>query len=177
MDIELSRTFAKAKPVPDSTPPGLVGHDVQFYRSDAFLVRRVTDFLAAGAKAGQPLVVIATQPHREAFAAIEVRSGASDSLVGISVADSGVGIPDNKLEEIFEPFVQIERSLTSPMEGAGLGLAISRDLARAMGGDVAVRSRLGEGSVFTFELPLASELSPAYAALANEDLSALQREA
>jgi signal transduction histidine kinase len=89
---------------------------------------------------------------------IELRACASNDVARISVRDSGVGIPEDKLEEIFEPFVQVERHLTSPTEGTGLGLAISRDLARAMGGELLVRSRVGEGSVFTFELPLANEL-------------------
>ena len=71
-----------------------------------------------------------------------------------------MGIAADKLEAIFEPFVQVERSLTSPSEGAGLGLAISRDLARAMGGELRVRSTVGQGSVFTLELPLARESTP-----------------
>jgi signal transduction histidine kinase len=95
---------------------------------------------------------------------IEVDSRAVDGMVRISVCDSGVGIPTDKLETIFEPFVQVDRKLTSPVEGAGLGLAISRDLARAMGGDLRVRSRVGEGSVFTFELPGATEVAAAQAA-------------
>ena len=92
---------------------------------------------------------------------IEVQSSATESVARISVRDSGVGIPADKLDAIFEPFVQVERKLTSPAEGAGLGLAISRDLARAMGGDLRVRSKVGEGSVFTLDLPLAQEAVPA----------------
>jgi signal transduction histidine kinase len=70
------------------------------------------------------------------------------------VRDTGVGIPEEKLEAIFEPFVQLGRTLTSAHEGTGLGLAISRDLARGMGGDLAVRSELGVGSAFTLTMPL-----------------------
>jgi len=73
--------------------------------------------------------------------------------VQICVTDTGVGIPEAQLEKIFEPFVQVGRSLTQQHEGTGLGLAISRDLARAMGGDISVDSEVGHGSTFTLTLP------------------------
>jgi signal transduction histidine kinase len=76
-----------------------------------------------------------------------------------AVRDTGVGIATERLEEIFEPFVQIDRGLSSPKGGTGLGLAISRDLARAMGGDITAASVPGEGSVFTVALPLSTETS------------------
>jgi PAS domain S-box-containing protein len=76
-----------------------------------------------------------------------------DARVEIEVRDSGIGIAPDKLEAIFEPFVQVGRALNNPSEGTGLGLAISRDLARAMGGDLTVRSAPGEGSTFTLVLP------------------------
>ena len=71
----------------------------------------------------------------------------------ITVRDTGPGIPADKLEEIFEPFVQLGRSLSSGHDGAGLGLAISRELARAMQGNLTVASSPGEGSEFTLTLP------------------------
>jgi len=73
--------------------------------------------------------------------------------VSIAVSDTGVGIPPDHLEKIFEPFVQVGRSLTQSQEGTGLGLAISRDLARGMGGDVFATSEHQKGSRFTLILP------------------------
>jgi PAS domain S-box-containing protein len=78
------------------------------------------------------------------------------SSVRIRVRDTGVGIPADRLEAIFEPFVQVERGThpySSRAEGTGLGLSISRELARAMGGDLVAESRVGEGSTFTLSLP------------------------
>jgi signal transduction histidine kinase len=76
---------------------------------------------------------------------------ASESVT-VRITDTGVGIPSDKLEAVFEPFVQVRTDFTRRVEGTGLGLAISRDLARGMGGDLRVRSELGVGS--TFELIL-----------------------
>ena len=73
----------------------------------------------------------------------------------VHVADTGIGIAPGKLESIFEPFVQVDTGPTRRKEGTGLGLAISRELARAMGGDVTVRSEVGRGSTFTLTLPVA----------------------
>jgi PAS domain S-box-containing protein len=73
----------------------------------------------------------------------------------VSVQDTGMGIPADKLEMIFDPFVQVDPSHTRTTEGSGLGLSISRDLARGMGGDLTVQSAVGEGSTFTLTLPLA----------------------
>ena len=71
----------------------------------------------------------------------------------VTVHDTGVGIPADKLEAIFEPFVQLGRELHAPIGGTGLGLSISRGLARAMGGDLTATSELGKGSTFTVTLP------------------------
>ena len=77
------------------------------------------------------------------------------SRVRVVVSDTGRGIPPHKLEAIFEPFVQVDKRFTRQTEGVGLGLAISRDLARGMGGDLTVESTLAEGSRFTLSLPAA----------------------
>jgi signal transduction histidine kinase len=88
---------------------------------------------------------------------IDVSCDVRDDEVDLHVRDTGIGIPGDKLEEIFQPFVQLGRGTAAPGEGTGLGLAISRDLMRGMGGELAVKSTLGKGSVFTITLPIARE--------------------
>jgi PAS domain S-box-containing protein len=81
-----------------------------------------------------------------------------DDTAAVRVVDTGLGIPTEKLEAIFQPFVQVDQNFTREGQGTGLGLAISRDLARAMGGDISVRSELGAGAVFTLTLPRATAM-------------------
>ena len=83
---------------------------------------------------------------------ITLASNASDGLVTISVCDTGEGIPANMQDAIFEPFVQVHASRTREHAGVGLGLAISRDLARGMGGDLALEATSKEGSTFVLSL-------------------------
>ena len=78
-----------------------------------------------------------------------------DGMMHLAVSDTGIGIPGEKLAAIFEPFVQVERHFTSMHEGTGLGLTISRDLARRMGGDLAASGNADGGSTFTLTMPLA----------------------
>ena len=91
--------------------------------------------------------------HTGAGGRVTVRCAVLRKHAEIAVIDTGTGVPKDKLEAIFEPFVQLGRSLSSAHEGMGLGLSISRDLARAMHGDLTVSSRVGEGSTFTLSLP------------------------
>lgn len=84
---------------------------------------------------------------------VTVSTAFGDDIASVFVADTGRGIPADKLDVIFEPFVQLGRSLSSSHEGTGLGLSISRDLARAMKGDLTVASKEGVGSTFTLTLP------------------------
>jgi signal transduction histidine kinase len=74
----------------------------------------------------------------------------------VEVTDTGVGIPADKLQSAFEPFVQLERGQSPEMGGTGLGLSISRDMARAMDGDLTATSEVGKGSVFRLTLPRAA---------------------
>ena len=73
----------------------------------------------------------------------------------IEVADSGLGIPAHEQHRIFEKFYRLDPAMTRGIGGSGLGLYISRELVRQMGGQLSVSSRLGEGSTFSVMLPLA----------------------
>lgn len=92
---------------------------------------------------------------------ITLSSEAVGNCIEIKVADTGPGISPEKLERIFEAFVQAERRLNQPVQGVGLGLAISQDLAKGMGGGVSVESVVGKGSTFTLSLPRAPRMDPA----------------
>lgn len=80
------------------------------------------------------------------------------SIATLSVKDSGIGIPENRLCELFVPFSQLDTALNRQANGTGLGLSISRKLAELMGGSLTVNSREGHGSCFTLFLPVAKEL-------------------
>src|SRR5205807_1998349 len=107
----------------------------------------------------------------------DTRLPASRSYLRFSVADTGAGIPEAKLLSIFDPFVQAESGHSRTREGSGLGLTISRRLARLMGGDLTVNSELGKGSRFTLWLPSEMSVKPLDTAPAIAGQSAgIQRE-
>ena len=83
---------------------------------------------------------------------IDVRCEAEATMVNIRVSDTGIGIAEERLEKIFDPFIQVGRALNRPHEGVGLGLSISRDLASGMKGNLSVQSEVGKGSTFTLAL-------------------------
>lgn len=85
---------------------------------------------------------------------ITVKVYAEKNQLCISVMDNGIGIPEDRLEDVFKPFEQVD---ASKYGGLGLGLSISRQIARAHGGDIRVRSILGEGSEFEFYIPVAED--------------------
>ncbi|HEX6693164.1 MAG TPA: CHASE3 domain-containing protein [Longimicrobiales bacterium] len=87
--------------------------------------------------------------------AIDMTVIAEGDFVAVRVSDTGPGIPADRQVAIFEPFVQVDRTLSATAEGTGLGLSISRELAQGMGGDLVVKSRPGEGSAFTLTVPAA----------------------
>lgn len=84
---------------------------------------------------------------------IRLECEATGDRVEVRVRDTGIGVPADKVDLIFQPFVQVDARLTRPQAGVGLGLAVSRQLARAMGGELAVSSTPGFGSTFTLTLP------------------------
>lgn len=86
---------------------------------------------------------------------IAISCARENEVVEIRVEDTGIGIAADKLDSIFDPFVQVRSDLTRPHEGTGLGLAISRDLARGMRGDLTAESEPGAGSTFILTLPVA----------------------
>jgi signal transduction histidine kinase len=84
---------------------------------------------------------------------LEIACGTADDTVWVTVTDNGIGISRDHLQSIFEPFVQVGRTLSTGHQGTGLGLAISRDLARGMKGELTVESSVGKGSKFTLSVP------------------------
>ena len=85
---------------------------------------------------------------------------ATDRTIMLRVCDTGIGIPADKQESIFEPFIQLKAGVLGPEAGIGLGLSISRSLARGMHGDLTVQSTLGEGARFTLTLPRVAVPTP-----------------
>jgi signal transduction histidine kinase len=133
-----------------------VGNDV-LYEGDEDRVRQILvnlltnalKFTAAGGRVSAVWGVTA-DPDRDA------RLSGAGPWVVVRVEDTGIGIPSDQIACIFDPFTQVEGGHTRSSDGSGLGLTISRRLARLMKGDLTVRSELGKGSVFTLWLPEAS---------------------
>jgi signal transduction histidine kinase len=95
-------------------------------------------------------------------AAIRLDAESDGKYVYVSVADRGIGIPEDEIDKIFTKFHRVDRSDASENYGHGLGLYICRRLVEAQGGQIWVESVLGEGSTFRFSLPLAgrAEIEP-----------------
>jgi PAS domain S-box-containing protein len=143
---ELLRGLARGKQlelresIPAELPEGLLG--------DAGRVRQVLVNLIGNA-------IKFTSRGSVSVRALGKLGPAGHCLVTIEVEDTGIGIPEDKLEAIFEQFVQADASTTRIYGGTGLGLSISRSLVRMMGGDLTVESVAGRGSTFRATLPLA----------------------
>eukprot|EP00927_Polykrikos_kofoidii_P021762 TRINITY_DN20509_c0_g1_i3.p1 TRINITY_DN20509_c0_g1~~TRINITY_DN20509_c0_g1_i3.p1 ORF type:complete len:2831 (-),score=586.96 TRINITY_DN20509_c0_g1_i3:233-7462(-) len=96
---------------------------------------------------GQVVITAKNEPERQ--------------MVTVSITDTGIGISPSHVERIFEPFEQESGSVSRSFEGIGLGLAITREVARTHGGEVAVTSTLGEGSTFSVSLPVKANIPEA----------------
>ena len=94
-------------------------------------------------------------PPRGAITVECAADGVRPGTALVRITDTGIGIPEERRADIFEPFVQVDARHSREAHGVGLGLAISRDLARGMGGELTVESEVGAGSTFTLALPRA----------------------
>ena len=97
---------------------------------------------------------------------VRISCAVSDGVLEVSIADTGVGIPAENIEEVFELFWQAEQTATRKTGGTGLGLSVTRKLARLLGGDVTVESRVGMGTTFLLTLPMKA---PAGATIRRRD--------
>jgi PAS domain S-box-containing protein len=120
----------------------------QAFLGDPLRIRQIVINLVSNAikftETGGVTVSLSASPHEEP----------DHVYVHIAVADTGIGIPSNKLETIFDKFIQADTSTTRKYGGTGLGLAISKNLAEIMDGGITVKSHVGEGTEFTLHLPL-----------------------
>jgi two-component system, OmpR family, phosphate regulon sensor histidine kinase PhoR len=87
---------------------------------------------------------------------IEIAARADDGQVHVSVTDHGIGLPAWEASRVFDPFFRARSSVANAVRGSGIGLALVREYVKTMGGDVTLDSTPGEGSTFTFTVPLAS---------------------
>ena len=124
------------------------------YRGDDERARQIlVNLLSNAVKFTPPGGTITVQIGQSQAPDPETKLQPKRSYVSFRVTDTGTGIPQEKLISIFDPFVQAQSGHARPREGSGLGLTISRRLARLMGGDLTVKSEVGRGSSFTLWLP------------------------
>lgn len=143
----------------------LIHHDVpEYVKGDPGRVRQILLNLAGNAmkftERGE--IVVSAQLHT---------SGGAEAVVLFEVTDSGIGIPQERVKALFQPFTQADTSTTRKYGGTGLGLTISKRLCEAMGGEIGVRSTPGQGSTFHFTARF--EVASPPEAAAPADLSSL----
>jgi signal transduction histidine kinase/ActR/RegA family two-component response regulator len=128
-----------------------------FYLGDPTRLRQMVANLANNA-------IKFTESGEVRIEARELERGPASALLEFAVADTGIGVPENKLDGLFQPFSQLDDSLTRQFQGTGLGLSIVRSLARLMGGEVGVASEEGKGSRFWFRIRCDLAAAPALVA-------------
>lgn len=89
---------------------------------------------------------------------VQIESIQQNGVVTVSIRDTGIGMPDERLDEIFEPFHQLDGSSTRRYGGTGLGLALSKRILAAHNSPASVTSKVGEGTCFAFALPVSRNL-------------------
>lgn len=117
-----------------------------FVKGDEVRLRQIIDNLLVNA-------LKFTEKGEITVAAEEISRHGANSTIRFRVADTGIGIPKSMIEELFQPFTQLDMSMGKKYKGAGLGLSIVKNLAALMGGTVGVKSEPGTGSEFSVELP------------------------
>lgn len=137
--------LVKGKPIElqESVPP-----DLPLVRCDTRRIRQVL----------LNLVSNAAKFTDEGF--IRVEAAADDKFVSIHVSDSGIGIPDERQDHVFEAFTQVDSAPSRKYGGTGLGLTISKSFVELHGGEIRVESEVGKGSTFTVTLPIAGPRPP-----------------
>ena len=146
------------------------------YVGDEDRVRQIlVNLLSNAVKFTDPGGTVTLECGQRARAGGDARVRGSGPWICFSVTDTGSGIPADQLAHIFQPFVQVETGHTRRKDGSGLGLTISRRLARLMRGDITVRSTPGEGSEFTLWLPSPDELQSGSGAGEGVELAELER--
>ena len=147
-DVPLAETLDRLEPL---VTPQLRAKSLGFSRSDCVGTRAVR---ADPDKLQQILLNLLSNAIKftPKGGEVTIHCDQAGDVVHVHVRDTGIGIAEERREEIFAPFVQIHRRLNAPHEGTGLGLAISRDLARGMGGQLTVESTPGAGTTFTLTL-------------------------
>ncbi|MBD0831711.1 tetratricopeptide repeat protein [Aestuariibaculum sediminum] len=111
---------------------------------------------------------------------VQVKAKKSNGVIQISIIDTGIGIPEDKFEEIFKSFEQVNGNAERAYGGTGLGLSVTKQLVELHGGEIHVQSKIGHGSVFTFSLPLSSvnrqEITIANTSICNDIVQSISEQ-
>ncbi len=147
--LDAVSTLVREKPI---TLAQFIAPDVPPLRADRRRLRQILLNLLSNAIKFTETGLISVSAQR--IEAWNSRSDQVEPFVQVSVSDTGIGIPEDKLTDIFAEFTQVDSSDSRRYEGAGLGLPLARKLVELHGGRIWVKSKVSEGSTFTFTLPL-----------------------